>query len=174
MGRRPLGRGLWGRSRVRMATILYARVLHQRAIEHQRTQAEKAGFRLDQVAWDEGVSGVSTKSLTDPGPPPVRLAAQWRHPSRALGGSPRKELPGHLRHRSRVHAPGRRHPHGDQRHNCLFSWVDSCACAVFGGVVGMTTVPGNGENLPCGGSPLIRSWPCPADGTGRAAPRPRA
>jgi DNA invertase Pin-like site-specific DNA recombinase len=45
-----------------MATILYARVsTAEQTIEHQRTQAEKAGFRLDKIIWDEGVSGVSTK-----------------------------------------------------------------------------------------------------------------
>src|SRR6202048_2306970 len=45
-----------------MATILYARVsTTEQTIEHQRTQAERAGFRLDEVIWDEGVSGVSTK-----------------------------------------------------------------------------------------------------------------
>jgi putative DNA-invertase from lambdoid prophage Rac len=45
-----------------MATTLYARVsTSEQTIEHQRTQAEKAGFRLDQVIWDKGVSGVSTK-----------------------------------------------------------------------------------------------------------------
>ena len=45
-----------------MATVLYARVsTSEQTIEHQRTQAEKAGFKLDQVIWDEGVSGVSTK-----------------------------------------------------------------------------------------------------------------
>jgi putative DNA-invertase from lambdoid prophage Rac len=45
-----------------MATILYARVsTTEQTIEHQRTQAEKAGFKLDKVIWDEGVSGVSTK-----------------------------------------------------------------------------------------------------------------
>jgi putative DNA-invertase from lambdoid prophage Rac len=50
-----------------MATILYARVsTSEQTIEHQRTQAEKAGFRLDQVIWDEGVSGVSTKLAERP------------------------------------------------------------------------------------------------------------
>ena len=45
-----------------MATILYARVsTTEQTIEYQRTQAEKAGFKLDKVIWDEGVSGVSTK-----------------------------------------------------------------------------------------------------------------
>lgn len=44
-----------------MQTILYARVsTTEQTIAHQRTQAEKAGFRIDQVVADEGVSGVST------------------------------------------------------------------------------------------------------------------
>ncbi len=38
----------------------------EQTIEHQRTQAEKAGFNLDQVIWDEGVSGVSTKLAERP------------------------------------------------------------------------------------------------------------
>jgi DNA invertase Pin-like site-specific DNA recombinase len=50
-----------------VATILYARVsTSEQTIEHQRTQAEKAGFKLDQVIWDEGVSGVSTKLAERP------------------------------------------------------------------------------------------------------------
>jgi len=50
-----------------MPTILYARVsTSEQTIEHQRTQAEKAGFKLDQVVWDEGVSGVSTKLAERP------------------------------------------------------------------------------------------------------------
>jgi putative DNA-invertase from lambdoid prophage Rac len=50
-----------------MATVLYARVsTTEQTIEHQRTQAEKAGFRLDKVIWDEGVSGVSTKLAERP------------------------------------------------------------------------------------------------------------
>ena len=45
-----------------MATILYARVsTTEQTIEHQRTQAEQTGFRLDKVISDEGVSGISTK-----------------------------------------------------------------------------------------------------------------
>lgn len=48
-----------------MAVILYARVSTvDQTLEHQRTQAEKAGFRLDQVIADHGVSGVS-KALRD-------------------------------------------------------------------------------------------------------------
>jgi putative DNA-invertase from lambdoid prophage Rac len=50
-----------------MATILYARVsTTEQTIEHQRTQAERAGFRLDKVISDEGVSGVSTKLAERP------------------------------------------------------------------------------------------------------------
>ena len=45
-----------------MTTILYARVsTAEQTIEHQKTQAEKAGFKLDQVVADHGVSGVATK-----------------------------------------------------------------------------------------------------------------
>jgi putative DNA-invertase from lambdoid prophage Rac len=45
-----------------MATILYARVstIDQTA-EHQRTQAEAAGFTIDDVVTDHGVSGVTSK-----------------------------------------------------------------------------------------------------------------
>jgi putative DNA-invertase from lambdoid prophage Rac len=43
-----------------MATVLYARVsVADQTLEHQRTQAEQAGFRLDAVLADHGVSGVS-------------------------------------------------------------------------------------------------------------------
>jgi putative DNA-invertase from lambdoid prophage Rac len=50
-----------------MTTILYARVsTTEQTIQHQRTQAEKAGFTLDKVIWDEGVSGVSTKLAERP------------------------------------------------------------------------------------------------------------
>jgi DNA invertase Pin-like site-specific DNA recombinase len=48
-----------------MATILYARVsTADQTLEHQRTQAEQAGFRLDVVLKDDGVSGV-TKALRE-------------------------------------------------------------------------------------------------------------
>ncbi|MGU3662269.1 recombinase family protein [Methylobacterium fujisawaense] len=44
-----------------MQTILYARVsTADQTIAHQRKQAEAAGFKIDQVVADEGVSGVST------------------------------------------------------------------------------------------------------------------
>jgi len=44
-----------------MRTILYCRVsTADQTLAHQRTQAEAAGFRLDEVLADHGVSGVST------------------------------------------------------------------------------------------------------------------
>lgn len=48
-------------------TILYARVstLDQTA-EHQRAQAEQAGYKIDKVITDNGVSGVSTKLAERP------------------------------------------------------------------------------------------------------------
>ena len=43
-------------------TILYARVsTSDQTVEHQREQAEKAGFKIDKVITDNGVSGISTK-----------------------------------------------------------------------------------------------------------------
>ena len=45
-----------------MQTVLYARVSTQeQTIAHQRSQAEAAGFRLDRVIADHGVSGVATR-----------------------------------------------------------------------------------------------------------------
>src|SRR6478735_421500 len=45
-----------------MATVLYARVSStEQTIDHQRTQAEQAGFKFDEVIADGGVSGVSAK-----------------------------------------------------------------------------------------------------------------
>lgn len=44
-----------------MQTVLYARVsTADQTIAHQRKQAEAAGFKIDAVVADEGVSGVST------------------------------------------------------------------------------------------------------------------
>jgi len=43
-----------------MQTILYSRVsTSDQTVEHQTAQAEQAGFKIDQVVADEGVSGVS-------------------------------------------------------------------------------------------------------------------
>lgn len=48
-----------------MQTILYARVsTTNQTIAHQRSQAETAGFKIDEVVADEGVSGLTT-SLKD-------------------------------------------------------------------------------------------------------------
>lgn len=45
-----------------MQTILYVRVSTvEQTAAHQRTQAEKAGFRIDHVVEDEGVSGITTR-----------------------------------------------------------------------------------------------------------------
>jgi putative DNA-invertase from lambdoid prophage Rac len=45
-----------------MKTVLYCRVsTADQTLEHQRTQAEAAGFRLDEVIADHGISGVRTR-----------------------------------------------------------------------------------------------------------------
>ncbi|WP_322894339.1 MULTISPECIES: recombinase family protein [unclassified Yoonia] len=43
-------------------TFLYARVSTAcQTLDHQRTQAEQAGFKIDEVIADHGVSGISTR-----------------------------------------------------------------------------------------------------------------
>ena len=50
-----------------MKTVLYARVsTAEQTIAHQRAHAEAAGFRIDEVVSDEGVSGVSTRLADRP------------------------------------------------------------------------------------------------------------
>jgi DNA invertase Pin-like site-specific DNA recombinase len=50
-----------------MMTVLYARVsTADQTLDHQRAQAEQAGFRLDAVIADHGVSGVSTRLCERP------------------------------------------------------------------------------------------------------------
>lgn len=50
-----------------MPTILYARVsCADQTLAHQRTQAAAAGFAIDQVVADEGVSGVTTRLADRP------------------------------------------------------------------------------------------------------------
>ena len=45
-------------------TIFYARVsTAEQTIEHQLEQAVKAGFKIDEVLADDGVSGVSTVNV---------------------------------------------------------------------------------------------------------------
>lgn len=48
-------------------TILYARVsTTEQTLEHQKSQAERAGFVIDEVVADKGVSGVSTRLYERP------------------------------------------------------------------------------------------------------------
>lgn len=50
-----------------MTTVLYARVsTTDQTAAHQKTQAEQAGFVIDHVVTDEGVSGVTTKLADRP------------------------------------------------------------------------------------------------------------
>ena len=63
----PLGtmpkpdKNLRGQEAARMKTVLYCRVsTTDQTLEHQRTQAEGAGFQFDEVVSDHGVSGVRT------------------------------------------------------------------------------------------------------------------
>lgn len=45
-----------------MKTILYGRTsVAEQTIQHQRTQAEAAGFKIDEVVFDDGVSGRTTR-----------------------------------------------------------------------------------------------------------------
>jgi putative DNA-invertase from lambdoid prophage Rac len=51
-----------------MRSFLYARVSDvAQTLEHQRSQAEAAGFRIDEVIAEHGVSGVTTKLAERPG-----------------------------------------------------------------------------------------------------------
>ncbi len=51
----------------RCGRSLYARVsTSEQTIAHQRTQAESAGFKIDEVVSDDGVSGVSTRLAERP------------------------------------------------------------------------------------------------------------
>ena len=50
-----------------MRTILYARVsTSEQTLAHQRTHAESAGFNIDEVVADEGVSGTTTRLAERP------------------------------------------------------------------------------------------------------------
>ena len=51
-----------------MRTFLYARVSDVcQTIEHQRSHAEAAGFKINEVIADHGVSGITTKLADRPG-----------------------------------------------------------------------------------------------------------
>jgi DNA invertase Pin-like site-specific DNA recombinase len=50
-----------------MRTVLYCRVsTAEQTLQHQRTQAEAAGFTLDEVVADHGISGVTTRLADRP------------------------------------------------------------------------------------------------------------
>jgi DNA invertase Pin-like site-specific DNA recombinase len=50
-----------------MRTVLYCRVsTADQTLDHQRSQAEGAGFKIDEVVADHGVSGVSTRLCERP------------------------------------------------------------------------------------------------------------
>jgi DNA invertase Pin-like site-specific DNA recombinase len=47
--------------------VIYARVsATEQTTAHQRIQAEQAGFKIDRVVADEGISGVSTRLAERP------------------------------------------------------------------------------------------------------------
>lgn len=53
---------LWTKGVRIMSTVMYARVsTAEQTLAHQRTQAERAGFKIDEVVADEGASGLSTR-----------------------------------------------------------------------------------------------------------------
>ncbi len=61
------GHHLCEHERMTMATILYARVsTTEQNITHQKAQAVAAGFAIDEVIADHGVSGVSTRLADRP------------------------------------------------------------------------------------------------------------
>jgi putative DNA-invertase from lambdoid prophage Rac len=50
-----------------MKTVLYSRVsTTDQTAAHQQTQAESAGFQIDEVVVDEGVSGITTRLVDRP------------------------------------------------------------------------------------------------------------
>jgi putative DNA-invertase from lambdoid prophage Rac len=50
-----------------MATILYARVSTvEQTIDHQLAHAQSAGFKIDEVVADNGVSGIATRLVERP------------------------------------------------------------------------------------------------------------
>jgi putative DNA-invertase from lambdoid prophage Rac len=50
-----------------MKTVFYARVsTAEQNLQHQRTQAEAAGFKIDEVVADHGVSGINTRLADRP------------------------------------------------------------------------------------------------------------
>lgn len=92
-----------------MQTILYARVsTEDQTIEHQRTQAEAAGFVIDHVVADHGVSGLNM--VLSKRPEGRRLFDMLRKGD-TLGGPSGAQLSGCYGHNPAPHAAGRYHPH---------------------------------------------------------------
>jgi putative DNA-invertase from lambdoid prophage Rac len=61
------GHHLCGHKERPLATIFYARVSTvDQTIEHQRAQTEAAGYKIDRVVADHGVSGISTRLAERP------------------------------------------------------------------------------------------------------------
>jgi DNA invertase Pin-like site-specific DNA recombinase len=61
------GHHVYGQVLLVTKTVLYARVsTSDQTLAHQRTQAEAAGFKIDHIIADEGVSGVSTRLAERP------------------------------------------------------------------------------------------------------------
>ncbi len=87
-------------------------------LAHQQTQAEAAGYTFDLViARSWCVRRSPSRCKRSPGgPPAVRRAPRWRHPGRALGGSPGRNYARCVRHDPRVHAARRRGADDHQRH----------------------------------------------------------
>ena len=74
-----------------MKTVLYCRVsTADQTLEHQRVQAEAAGYRFDEVVVDLGISGVRTA---------LRDRPEGKHARCAMGGQARAKL----RRRNRYH-----------------------------------------------------------------------
>jgi len=67
---------------------LRARLHRDQTIDHQRTQAEAAGFKIDVVWPTKRVRRSCASDRATTGSTPVRLAAGRRHPRGAMGGSP--------------------------------------------------------------------------------------
>jgi putative DNA-invertase from lambdoid prophage Rac len=60
-------RTLLQRTEIDVSTVLYARVsTSEQTIHHQEAQARAAGFAIDQVVADNGVSGVATLLVERP------------------------------------------------------------------------------------------------------------
>jgi putative DNA-invertase from lambdoid prophage Rac len=98
------------------------RAAPSRPLSNREPRSSKAGFKLDEVICDSGVSGVSTKFAERPQGRRLfdllrredTLVVRWLIASAGTTT--------HLRNDPRVHGARRRHPHRDQWHP--FRWLD--------------------------------------------------